>query len=291
MTLPAELRASLEARFGRVRAATPVAGGCIHPACRVELEDGVLFVKHGDRVPAGLFREEARGLQALAGARALVVPAVLALREAEEGPAWLALEWLERARPDAAHDEALGRGLAELHRPRGDSWGWTGDNFIGSLPQANRPCADWALFWHERRLGPQLRLSADAGRRPGTDADWERLFAVLPGALAAAGEEGPALLHGDLWSGNVMATARGPALVDPAVYLGHREVDLAMAELFGGFGERCFAAYRESHPLRPGYPVRRGIYQLYYLLVHVNLFGGGYVRQAADLLRRVLAAL
>ncbi|HEX2092388.1 MAG TPA: fructosamine kinase family protein, partial [Longimicrobiaceae bacterium] len=166
------------------------------------------------------------------------------------------------------------------------------DNFIGPLPQPNAPAAGWAEFWRDRRLEPQLRRARDAGHSPGPPADWERLFARLPGLLAPAERDGSSLLHGDLWSGNVVAGAGGePWLVDPAAYRGHREVDLAMAGLFGGFSARFHAAYAEAWPLLPGYPEgRRAVYQLYYLLVHVVLFGGGYVERTRAALREALRA-
>jgi fructosamine-3-kinase len=172
-------------------------------------------------------------------------------------------------------------------------WGWGSANYIGALPQDNTSAATWADFWRARRLEPQLRMARDRGRMPATRAAWDRLFAALPGVLAAAEADGPSLVHGDLWSGNVLCTAGGePALVDPAVYRGHREVDLAMAELFGGFDREFHAAYREARPLADGYDgVRRPIYQLYYLLVHVNLFGGGSVARTEAVLRTALAAI
>ena len=290
--IPAPLRAAIEARLGPVRGASPVGGGCINHGARVQLADGPVFVKHNAAAPPGMFAAEARGLEALRDAAdgALVVPRPLAWAEAEGGaPAWLALEWLEpgpRA-PDFA--ERLGRGLAALHRAgSAKGWGWSEDNFIGSLPQANGPREDWAEFWRMRRLEPQLRMAREAGRMPGGRADWERLFDLLPQLLAPAEMDGPSVLHGDLWGGNVLAAAAGPALIDPAVYAGHREADLAMTELFGGFGPGFYAAYQEAWPLLPGYPRRRAVYQLWYLLVHVNLFGGGYGAQTAGVLREAL---
>lgn len=280
--LPESLRLSLEARFGPLGAARAVGGGSISQAARVEGPNGPLFVKFGPGTPPGMFAAEAEGLEALAAAASgLVVPRVLAVDEA-----WLALEWLEPAPRAASIDERLGRGLAALHRATG-TWGWERDNFIGSLPQENAPAATWSEFWWTRRLAPQLRRARALGRLPAHERDWERLRDALPRLLAPAEDDGPSLLHGDLWSGNFMTTARGPALVDPAAYRGHREADLAMTELFGGFGPDFHAAYEEAWPLRPGYrEERRAVYQLYYLLVHVNLFGGGYVQQTAEVLRR-----
>ncbi|HEX8395026.1 MAG TPA: fructosamine kinase family protein [Longimicrobium sp.] len=290
--IPDGLRAAVEAHLGRVLSAESVGGGSINRAARLRTADGPVFIKYHPRSPAGMFAAEARGLDALRRAAAgLVIPRVLARGDAREGvPAWLALEWLEPAAPSPADDERLGRGLAALHRSPVAGWGWEEPNFIGSLPQANDTASSWPEFWRLRRLGPQLDLARRAGRLPAAGSEWARLMERLPDLLAAAEEDGPSLLHGDLWSGNRMQTTDGPALIDPAVYRGHREVDLAMAELFGGFGARFGAAYREAWPLAPGYPTRRAIYQLYYLLVHVNLFGGGYVAQTASTLRGALGS-
>jgi fructosamine-3-kinase len=290
--IPGALRRALEARLGPVRGAASVSGGCINHGMRVELADGPVFVKHNADAPPGLFAAEARGLDALrAAADGLVVPRALAWAEAEGGaPAWLALEWLEPSRRAPDFAERLGRGLAALHRAgRDDGWGWMEDNFIGPLPQENAPAASWAEFWRTRRLEPQLALARRAGRMPGKAAEWDRLMDRLPELLAPAEADGPSLLHGDLWGGNVLAAPGGPALIDPAVYRGHREADLAMTELFGGFGDAFHAAYREAWPLQPGYPARRAIYQVWYLLIHVNLFGGGYGAQTAAVLRQALA--
>lgn len=285
------MRREVEAELGPVRGARPVGGGCIHPAFRLDLASGPVFLKCAPDAPPGLFASEARGLDALRAAAetGLRVPEVLAVRDG-----WIALEWLEPGPRRAGFGESLGRGLAALHRAPAEGWGWEGDGFIGPLPQANAPAADWAAFWRERRLLPQLDRAREAGLRPGSEAEWDRLLAALPGLLSPASEaDGPSLVHGDLWSGNVLAVGSGePALVDPAAYRAHREVDLAMAELFGGFPPDFLAAYGEAWPLEPGYgEARRSVYQLYYLLVHVNLFGGGYVPQTAAALRRSLSAL
>ncbi len=292
--IPDALRRAVQARLGTVRGAAPVAGGCINHGMRVELADGLVFIKHNPDAPAGLFAAEARGLQALrTAAEGLVVPRPLAWAEAgDDGvPAWLAMEWIEPSRRAPDFGERLGRGMAALHRAgREDGWGWMEDNFIGPLPQENGRTETWAELWRTRRLQPQLELARRAGRMPGRAADWERLMDRLPELLAPAEADGPSLLHGDLWGGNVLAAAGGPALIDPAVYRGHREADLAMTELFGGFGADFHAAYAEAWPLQPGYPVRRAVYQLWYLLIHVNLFGGGYGAQTAGVLREALGS-
>lgn len=291
--LPDAVRRKVEPSLGSIQWAHPVSGGSISRAWQVETADGPAFLKHHASAPLEMFEAEADGLRVLCSAAGggLRVPDVLAIGGDGDRGSWIALEWLEPAPPRKDHGERLGRGLAAVHRSGRGGWGWERDNWIGSLPQENRAAADsWAAFWRDRRLRPQLDLARGAGRLPGTEAEWERLFDRLPELLAAGDEDGPSLLHGDLWSGNALSTVAGPAIIDPAVYRGHREADLAMAELFGGFEARFFAAYGEAWPLRPGYREhRRGIYQLYYLLVHVNLFGGAYVAQTAEVLRRGLA--
>src|SRR5690606_23431960 len=267
----------------RVSGVRTVGGGCISPAARVETDAGDLFfLKWGSAsgTPAGLFEAEARALAALAAAHAVRVPEVVAAAGPDAGAPWLLLEWLEPGAPAARTWPELGRALAALHRVRADRYGWPEDNFIGSLPQTNGWAASWAVFWRERRLLPQFGRAVRAGHfearaRRRFDALLDRLDALL----AEAEADGASLLHGDLWGGNVHVMAGGEAaLIDPSAYHGHREVDLAMSELFGGFGTGVHEAYREAWPLPPGYAeVRRPIYQLYYLLVHVNLFGAGYV--------------
>ena len=289
--IPDALRGAVEARLGPIRDTTPVGGGCINHGACVELASGRIFLKHNEQAPAGLFSAEARGLHALADAAGdLVVPEPLAWADAEDGaPGWIALEWLDPAGRPRDFAERLGHGLAVLHRARRtEGWGWMEDNFIGPLPQENEGAGSWAEFWRTRRLEPQLARARSAGRLPGRPEDWDRLMDRLPEALAPAERDGPSLLHGDLWCGNVLATTRGPALIDPAVYRGHRETDLAMTELFGGFADGFYAAYREAWPLLPGYATRRAIYQLWFLLVHVNLFGGDYVRQTSGVLQEAL---
>ena len=301
----AEITTALHRHFGRAPGpltATPVGGGCISPAARVECATGdVVFLKWstegedgrggaGSGTLTGLFEAEVQALEALRAADAVRVPTVIARGGQTTSHTWILLEWLEPGRPGPRQWERLGTGLATLHRTRADRYGWPTDNFIGSLPQANAWLDDWAEFWRTRRLEPQLRLAYDAGWfDPTVRARFDALLGHLDQHLAPAAEDGPSLLHGDLWSGNVHTTSDGePALIDPASYHGHREVDLAMTELFGGFAPSFYHAYHETWPLAPGYDeVRRPIYQLYYLLVHVNLFGAGYVGRTVEALGRV----
>jgi fructosamine-3-kinase len=266
--------------------ARPIGGGDINLAFAVKLADGRrLFVKTNAREPEGMFTTEARGLAWLADAKALRVPDVVAV-----GSGFLALELIEGGRPARDFDERLGRGLAALHRAGAPRFGLDHDNFVGRLPQRNTAVEGgrWADFYRERRLEAQLRLAADAGLASSRmRAGFARLFAGFDALVGPP--EPPARLHGDLWGGNHLVDEAGaPVLCDPAVYGGHREIDLAMMRLFGGFAPRVFAAYDEAHPLAEGHAARVALYQLYPLMVHVNLFGGSYVGQVEASLDRLV---
>jgi fructosamine-3-kinase len=281
-----ELRAALEQRLGaRVLGAKRLGGGDINEAFEVSLASGTsIFVKTHSNPPGGMFGAEARGLRWLGEADAIRVPQVVAV--SDEAPAYLALELLTPAKRCPDFDEALGRSLAALHAFGASSFGLDYDNFIGRLEQSNAAAEDWASFYWSSRLEPQLRLATDRGLiEHGTRSSFDVLRRVLPERVGP--EEPPSRLHGDLWGGNLHADETGqPCLIDPAVYGGHREVDLAMMRLFGGFGERVFAAYDHARPLAPAAGERVSLYQLYPLLVHVNLFGSSYVGS----LKRALAA-
>lgn len=273
----------------------PVAGGDLNDAWRLELEDGdAVFVKTAADALAGGYAAEAEGLRWLARAEAVRVPEVLAVSdppEADEGEGptatrLLALEWIEPGRLDAAGEETLGRGLAALHAAGAGAFGGDRPLRIGPLELPNGPAASWPELYAEHRLRPLARRAAERGALPdGAERAIEAVCERLP--ELAGPDEPPARLHGDLWSGNVMADASGrPVLIDPAAYGGHREVDLAMLRLFGGPGERCFAAYAEVAPLAAGHEDRVALWQLFPLLVHAVLFGGAYGSSAASAARR-----
>jgi fructosamine-3-kinase len=287
MELDEPLRQALERSLGSApRAARRLSGGDINDAFEVRLEDArTIFVKTNAHAASEMFPAEARGLAWLTEAGALRIPEVLAVSSPNDEVRFLALELVRSGGPARGHDETLGRGLAALHRFGASGFGLEHDNFIGSLPQSNRAKPSWAEFYETERLGPQLARAVEQGRASATmRRGFERLFARLGGLLGPA--ETPSRLHGDLWGGNLHTDENGaPCLIDPAVYGGHREVDLAMMRLFGGFGERVFSAYAEAFPLAPGARERVELYQLYPLMVHVNLFGGGY----AGSVERVLA--
>jgi fructosamine-3-kinase len=272
--MEADAREQVGALLGvPVAHARPLSGGDINQANAVTLSDGrMLFVKSHRRPPLGMFRAEARGLKWLADASALRVPTVIAVDER-----FLVLELLLPRPPAPSFDENLGRGLATLHARSAPGFGLDYDNFIGPLPQSNRSTASWSDFYAHERLEPQLRRATDVGRlSPSLARDMRRLLGKLKALVGPA--EPPARLHGDLWAGNLMCDEDGaPCLIDPAVYGGHREMDLAMMRLFGGFSARTFQAYEEAFPLAVGHAARVGLYQLYPLLVHLNLFGGSYL--------------
>jgi fructosamine-3-kinase len=289
--MQASVRAAVEQALGAdVRSERPVGGGDINDAYEAGLSDGrTVFVKTNDRADAAMFPAEARGLAWLEEARALRLPKVLAVSAGEsDRPNFLVLEHLGSSVPARGFDDELGRGLAALHRFGAPSFGLDHDNFIGRLPQANEPRATWPEFYGQRRLAPQLGRAERAGLADvGLRRSFDQLFARLEQLCGPS--EPPARLHGDLWGGNLHSDANGaPCLIDPAVYGGHREVDLAMMKLFGGFGERVFAAYDEAYPLCAGHAERVSLYQLYPLMVHVNLFGASYLGSVKRALTRYL---
>jgi fructosamine-3-kinase len=265
-----------------------LSGGDINDAFELELMSGVrVFLKTNASAPVGMFPAEALGLEWLRAAHALRVPEVLAVSNGREGePSFLVLELLTPGTPRRDFDERLGRGMAALHRFGAPRFGWERANFIGTLPQRNETHDTWADFYWYERLEPQLTRAVAAGLASARlRTGFERLASRLTQLVGPV--EPPARLHGDLWGGNLhLDEAGAPCLIDPAAYGGHREMDLAMMRLFGGFGERVFRAYQEEWPLSPGYAERIALYQLYPLLVHVNLFGGSYVESVERSLAR-----
>ena len=287
--MDARLKAALASALGsELVTARGLTGGDINRAHEVVLADGRrLFVKTNERSPPGMFAAEARGLGWLAEARALRIPEVVAVAAPDAPQQFLVLELVATGAPGRDFDEKLGQGLAALHRRGAPGFGLEHDNFIGSLPQANAAASSWPEFYRARRLEAQLRRAADEGRASSRMRQgFERLFRVLDERCGPA--EPPARLHGDLWGGNLLCDDDGaPCLIDPAVYGGHREIDLAMMRLFGGFGARVFDAYDEAWPLADGHQERVSLYQLYPLMVHVNLFGGSYLGSVEAALERL----
>lgn len=287
--LPQALEQALKTVLGRpIRRVVPVGGGCIAQACRVETDQGEYFLKWGSFEVARTFPAEAVGLRALRRAESsLLIPEVVAWGEAGSNrPGFLLMEWIEPGQPGSRFWEYFGEALAQLHQYWGPRYGFEQDNFIGRMPQENTWEEDWPTFFWQHRLQPQVRW---ARQRRRWERSWDRWLERLEARLSELLPANPpaSILHGDLWSGNFMVTVDGrAALIDPAVYYGDRETDLAMTELFGGFDARFYAAYRAAWPLAPGYEERRALYNLYHLINHLNLFGSGYAAAVAQTLRR-----
>ena len=288
------IRADVALRLhSAVTSARSVLGGDIHQAFQLALEDGrQIFVKTSASTPPGLFAAEAAGLRWLASFDAIATPSVLAFRDqGEGGPGYLALSWhAPSRRGDPALSATFGHQLALLHSNVQDRPGWTQDVFIGPLPQGNqtRDGESWADFWIHRRLLAMARLanrSLDRHARALVEQVADRCRPLLDDVPAL----GP--LHGDLWGGNALWTAGGGMLIDPAVYAGDPEVDLAMMALFSGFPEASWRAYHDVQPRRDGWQARRALYQMWPLLVHVALFGSSYCGQTAAAAKQVLSAV
>ena len=271
----------------RLEAITPLSGGDINHAARLDTSSGALFIKGNEQVLSGLFSAEAAGLRALAasGTR-LVVPNVVAHRDPAPGaPGFLITELLDASGPEVpGFDDELGAGLAELHRATRDTFGFDGDNYIGTTTQPNPATSRWVDFYRDQRLRHQVRTARNNGQLSARDvATCERLGERLDALLT---ESAPALIHGDLWSGNLFRHRGRPALIDPAAYYGHPEAELGMMTLFGGFSRRTYEVYAEHAGLEADWRDRNPLYQLYHLLNHANLFGGGYAASSLAIVRR-----
>ena len=277
------LRAAIEGDLGTaIVHARPVHGGDVAIAYALDLDDGRrAFAKTHPAAPPNFFTTEAAGLEWLRAPGVIPVPAVLAV--SDEAPNRLVLEWIdEGGRATEQTEAALGTSLAALHAAGAPVFGREDRRTTGSRGLPNEPCATWAEFYRENRLLVLARLAREANALPpSVIAQLERLASRLEDLGAA--DEPPARLHGDLWAGNRLVDARGRSwLIDPAAHGGHREFDLAMMRLFGGFGPRCFSAYEEVSPLAPGWKDRVALHQIAPLVVHAIKFGGGYVAAATQ---------
>jgi protein-ribulosamine 3-kinase len=285
------LQAALARSLGRttVRAdVSPLSGGDTHAASKLSTSEGEFFAKWMRDGPDDIFIREAEGLEALrAASREIVIPRVVAAaRSSAEIPAHLILEFL----PPATHaarldDEALGRGLATIHRATRTTFGFEGPSYCGLTRQNNRECATWQEFYRDLRLRPLVDALWRAHDISAGDREvFERLLGRLEEWLPR--DSVPSLIHGDLWSGNVLPTARGPALVDPGCAYSDREMEFGITTLFGGMSPRAFAAYEEAWPMRADWRDRNPLYQLYHLLNHATLFGGSYGTDALRIAQR-----
>lgn len=274
------IRQALEEIIGsKIRTIREVQGGDIGVSLYVEAHDERYFVKYRDDLSADVFLCEAEGLKALQQSGGLPVPAVhYAGAIPGQTGGMIVLEWIERGAKTASAEELLGQGLAAVHRHASDTgqYGFMRNNYIGVLPQSNRWESSWVNFYREQRLLPLIKMAEEQGRL--TEIRRKRFRQLLNKLDTYLADEGkPNLLHGDLWGGNWLADLDGkPILIDPAVYYGNREVELAFTELFSGFSHRFYAAYQEAYPLLPDYEERKPLYQLYYLMVHLIHFGEAY---------------
>lgn len=259
--------------------------GGINQTVTVCLRNGqTLFIKWHRQAAAGMFLAEAQGLERLSAAQALRVPKPYHANEH-----YIIMEWLGSGRRAARESAiALGRGLAQQHRVTAPHYGLDHNNYCGLTPQNNKPASDWVTFFGTRRLDAQMNLAAQRGRLlPERRQKLEALIGKLSNLLPATPPA--SLLHGDLWGGNWLVADDGqPALIDPAIYFGDREADLAFTELFGGFPPEFYHAYQEAWPLLSGYDERKAIYNLYHLLNHLNLFGESYGGSVDSILNRYL---
>ena len=264
-----------------------VSGGSINIAYELQTTSGKYFLKvnHKALYP-GMFEAEAKGLALLTQTNTVKVP-VIVLQGSAGNESFLLLEWVDAKRGSVQATQALGGQLALIHGNTAEEFGLDGDNYIGSLLQSNRKHGKWSDFFIQERLQPMVSLAIDKRLLEYADAGYfEKLYAKLPELFE---EDAPALLHGDLWSGNYLTTPTGdPYLIDPAVYYGHREVDMAMTTLFGGFSDEFYTDYNEAFPLAKGWQQRTDLWNLYPLLVHLNLFGAGYLSKVRDALNSYL---
>ena len=273
-----------------VEKTSSISGGCINETHWIEGNGQQFFVKLNNADSLTMFEAEAAGLQEIHKSRALRVPLPVCWGK-NKSKAWLVLEYVEMDHISNGDAAALGLGLAAMHHFYSEKFGWKRDNTIGATPQINKFSSNWVQFWRQYRFGYQLQLARANGYTGKLQILGEQLIVHLD-CFFPGPEPAVSLLHGDLWSGNYSFDRVGqPVLFDPAVYYGDRETDVAMTELFGGFSAVFYAAYREAYPLDPGYATRKTLYNLYHILNHLNLFGGGYLRQAEQMMNRLLAEI
>jgi protein-ribulosamine 3-kinase len=270
----------------KIQSVKNISGGCINECYSFLCGNEKYFLKinHAGDYP-GLFEAEVAGLEALSGKSSLIIPTPITVGTAGHQQ-FLIMEFLGQESALKDYSELLGRGLAQLHKNTNSYFGFHRDNYIASLPQKNFFMNSFSEFFVQARLEPQLQSAIENGLMTKKDsAGFKILFSKLKALIP---EERPSLLHGDLWNGNVMPSVKGPAIFDPAVYFGHRETDLAMTTLFGGFDSRFYSAYNEEFKLEKGWKERLDIYNLYPLLVHVNLFGGNYAQEVRTVLKKFI---
>jgi protein-ribulosamine 3-kinase len=280
-----ELLSRALSQLVEVSGLSPVGGGSISSTYKIMSSAGIFFLKVNDAEYAdAMFNTEANGLDLLRENSAFTIPQVISINN-EGNTAFLLMNFIDSSSIGNNYWQELGINLAELHRQTNSIFGLSENNFIGSLPQQNDFAGDWSSFFIDRRILPMVKMAVNNGLV--TNALVVKIEIVLNNIADLMPKEPPALVHGDLWSGNLMVDSQGqPCLIDPAVYYGHREMDIAFSHLFGGFEQRFYEVYQDVYPLEPGFDSRIDIYNLYPLLVHLNLFGRSYLGQIENILAR-----
>lgn len=262
-----------------------VGGGCINQGYKISSNDAEYFVKLNQANQVEMFAAEAVGLEQMYATKTITVPEPICWGTAANS-SYIVLQWLDLGGGNSQSWTEMGRQLAAMHREGiAEHFGWSRNNTIGSTPQVNTWMDNWADFFAEQRIGYQLKL---AKRRGGSFPDTDRVVSAVRDKLASRQPEA-SIVHGDLWSGNAAITTDGaPVILDPATYYGDRETDIAMTELFGGFPSAFYQGYNEGWELDPGYQQRKSIYNLYHVLNHFNLFGGGYGDRAKRIIQQII---
>ena len=287
MKIPEDVINSIQIYFHHdisIKNFSPVGGGCINNSGLLQTSRGDFFLKWNDaKKYHGMFQAEAKGLKLLGNTNTIRIPVVTTVGEKGEQQ-FILMEHIKNQPRSKNYWEVLGKELASLHQSSDSSFGLDHDNYMGSLPQLNAQKNSWIEFFIVQRLEVQLKIATDSRAIENSLAKkFNALYKKLPSILH---EEKPSLVHGDLWNGNLITDEKGnPCLIDPAAYYGHREIDLAMTQLFGGFNDAFYQSYQNAHPTLPGLQERLDIYNLYPLLVHVNLFGQSYLSQVNTILR------
>lgn len=294
MAVSKEFTAYLEEQLSKVlnrqlqmKHVSAVSGGSINAAYCLHTTAGDFMMKRNSKTAyPGMFAAESAGLDTIRHTKTIAVPATILLNEFEDD-SFLILEWIEAVRPNQITTKLLGQQLAAMHRHTAAEFGFNADNYMGSLPQSNKTHHTWAGFFNNERLQPMVKIAAVKGLMHTADVQaFEKLYETLPGLFD---EEPPALLHGDLWSGNyLIGNNQKPYLIDPAVSYGHREFDIAMTTLFGGFDTAFYEAYQDSFPLAHGWQHRLALWNLYPLMLHLNLFGNSYLAQVRGNLKQYI---
>ncbi len=268
----------------KILSGKPLGGGCINNAMKLETSSGAFFLKWNTTCAPNLFTREAESLIELGKASSsyLHIPKVIVSEEVGELPGYIIMEYLEPASYSSQDERNLGRGLATIHQFPADRFGFYNDNYCGSTIQDNSWNTNWVDFFGQQRLLYILQLIQKERNMPSSQMKvYEKLVSRLPGLLPSCSK--PALIHGDLWSGNYMHTNKGPALIDPCAYYADCEMEMGIMTMFGGFSGKFWEGYMEVNPLDPGWEKRNKIYQLYHVLNHYYLFGGGYGHQAFNI--------